>query len=343
MPRDSAGNTSFTSGVPVTGGTNISSAVFNALMADVYAMVQDSLSRSGKGGLLGPLKFADGSAAAPSIAFTEEGASGLHRAGANDHRYSIAGADVLKLLATGAYAAIFGPLTATSAVLKGAVADGASAVGTVLDNSVALANAGAKLASFRNAGVEKAHVDKDGNAFVAGVQASSGNLNGGTGVSVSITSQLADGPTSVGTAIDTTAAYSDAGAKLVSIRNDGAEKAYFDKDGKLFVAGTQVAPAPVLTDTPVAGSGWTVTAHSVKKNSDGLVTCHLKLAAGASPAAFQGAQLSAGFRPPVNSTIIWWNDTDGTETSGTLNSTGWVAPPNTANKTFSIHVSFYAA
>jgi hypothetical protein len=162
MPRDSAGNTSFTSGVPVTGGTNISSAVFNALMADVYAMVQDSLSRSGKGGLLGPLKFADGSAAAPSIAFTEEGASGLHRAGANDHRYSIAGADVLKLLATGAYAAIFGPLTATSAVLKGAVADGASAVGTVLDNSIALANSTAKLASFRNAGVEKAYVDKDG-------------------------------------------------------------------------------------------------------------------------------------------------------------------------------------
>jgi hypothetical protein len=162
MPRDSAGNTSFTSGVPVTGGTNISSAVFNALMADVYAMVQDSLSRSGKGGLLGPLKFADGSAAAPSIAFTEEGASGLHRAGANDHRYSIAGADVLKLLATGAYAAIFGPLTATSAVLKGAVADGASAVGTVLDNSIALASSSAKLVSVRTGGTEKAWVGVDG-------------------------------------------------------------------------------------------------------------------------------------------------------------------------------------
>jgi hypothetical protein len=49
-----------------------------------------------------------------------------------------------------------------SATIKGAIADGASAVGVILDNVGALANAGAKALSVRVNGVEKFYLDKNG-------------------------------------------------------------------------------------------------------------------------------------------------------------------------------------
>lgn len=45
---------------------------------------------------------------------------------------------------------------------QGGVADGASAVGVILNNTTALSNAGAKLVSIRNAGSEKAYFDTAG-------------------------------------------------------------------------------------------------------------------------------------------------------------------------------------
>ena len=52
MPRDASGNMTLPVGNPVVSGTAISSAVQNATMADLAAEIQDSLSRSGKGGML---------------------------------------------------------------------------------------------------------------------------------------------------------------------------------------------------------------------------------------------------------------------------------------------------
>lgn len=46
--------------------------------------------------------------------------------------------------------------------LKGWVADGAAAIGLVLDTQTTLSTAGAKIASFRNNTVEKVSIDKDG-------------------------------------------------------------------------------------------------------------------------------------------------------------------------------------
>jgi len=57
---------------------------------------------------------------------------------------------------------------ATYLFLSGTVANGASAVGTVLDNSTSLSTAGAKITSFRNATVEKAYVDYAGLGYFAG-------------------------------------------------------------------------------------------------------------------------------------------------------------------------------
>jgi hypothetical protein len=53
---------------------------------------------------------------------------------------------------------------------------------------------------------------------------------------------LADGATAVGHIVDTNAAYSTAGAKIVSVRTNGVEKNSFDKDGKLGSVALQSPP-----------------------------------------------------------------------------------------------------
>lgn len=97
MPRDINGNYTLPAGNPVVSGTLIESVWCNTTMDDIAAALSDSLSRSGSGGMLGPMRFADGSAAAPGIGFTNEPTSGWYRAGLNDFRFSIAGADWLKI------------------------------------------------------------------------------------------------------------------------------------------------------------------------------------------------------------------------------------------------------
>jgi hypothetical protein len=62
----------------------------------------------------------------------------------------------------------FSQLGAVAAKIKGAMADGASAVGTILDTAIALTTSGAKLLSLRNNGTEKAYFDKDGGATFSG-------------------------------------------------------------------------------------------------------------------------------------------------------------------------------
>lgn len=151
MPRNSSGTMTLPAGNPVTSGTTISSSTHNSTMGDLATELTDSLSRSGKGGMTAPLRTTDGTVNAPSHSFTSDTDTGAYLAAAGDLRLTVAGVDRLKL-------------PAGSAELKGATADGAAAVGVVLDNTIALANAGAKLASVRNAGTEKAYVGPKGNA-----------------------------------------------------------------------------------------------------------------------------------------------------------------------------------
>lgn len=57
------------------------------------------------------------------------------------------------------------------------------------------------------------------------------------GDTFAIRGEETDGATAVGVILDNTGALADAGAKLVSIRNDGSEKAYFGALGELRVGG----------------------------------------------------------------------------------------------------------
>lgn len=97
MSRDSNGNYTLPSGNPVITGTTITSTWANTTMEDIAAELTDSLDRSGKGGMLAPLKLIDGTKSAPALTFSSEPTLGWYRAGAGDMRATIGGSDVLTI------------------------------------------------------------------------------------------------------------------------------------------------------------------------------------------------------------------------------------------------------
>ena len=100
MSRNATGTYTLVAGNPVVTGTVIESTWANNTLADMTAAMTDSLSRSGLGGMLVPMKVADGSAANPSYSFTNFPTSGMYMAGAGDVRLSVTGIDRLRLLAS---------------------------------------------------------------------------------------------------------------------------------------------------------------------------------------------------------------------------------------------------
>jgi hypothetical protein len=159
MPRDANGDMTLPSENPVTTDTVIDSTVHNATMEDIRAELEDSLSRSGKGGMLVPIPNPDGSVGGPGITFEDEMTSGLYRAGANDVRMSIGGSAVWRWVA--------GLTENITGILRSGVANGASAIAHLLNTNVAYTTAGAKLLSVQNNGAEKAAIDKDGTLTLA--------------------------------------------------------------------------------------------------------------------------------------------------------------------------------
>jgi hypothetical protein len=101
MARNASGAYTLPSGNPVVTGTNVTSTWGNTTMTDVATEMTDSLSRTGKGGMLAPLKTINGTAGAPVYTFTNFPTSGWYIAGVGDVRMSITGTDRLKVLATG--------------------------------------------------------------------------------------------------------------------------------------------------------------------------------------------------------------------------------------------------
>lgn len=98
MSRNSSGTYTLPAGNPVAVGTTIEATWANNTMNDLASEMTDSLSRSGKGGMLASLKIVDGSKAAPGQAFIDEPGSGWYRAATNDIRFSIAGEDAIRFV-----------------------------------------------------------------------------------------------------------------------------------------------------------------------------------------------------------------------------------------------------
>lgn len=123
MPRDINGNFSLDPSNPVIPGSVIETGWANPTLQDIAAALTDSLSRSGSGGMLAPFRFADGTLAAPGIAFTNEPSSGLYRAALNDIRFAIGSSDVLRFIPSGvvipAGKTLTGGLTITGGSING--------------------------------------------------------------------------------------------------------------------------------------------------------------------------------------------------------------------------------
>lgn len=166
MSRDSGGT--FTVVNSFVAGTVIKSAEVNTNFTDAGAEITDSLSRSGKGAMLSPLKLSTGSNALPGLAFAADVGAGLWlpatntvrmvALGANLQQWSptavsitpalsaAAGLTVTNSIANGAGITTTGTGSGAGVVAKGGVGDAAGVVGfgdaTAPVGSTALGNGG---------------------------------------------------------------------------------------------------------------------------------------------------------------------------------------------------------
>ncbi|NPC47113.1 hypothetical protein D7X99_12390 [Corallococcus sp. AB032C] len=76
--RNSSGTYTLPTGNPVVPGTTISSTWANSTLGDISTELTDSLSRSGSGAMLAPLKLNSGTLAAPGLSFDVALATGLY-------------------------------------------------------------------------------------------------------------------------------------------------------------------------------------------------------------------------------------------------------------------------
>jgi hypothetical protein len=101
MPRDSNGNYTLPAGNPVVTGTVIATAWANPTLGDVANEMTNSLDRQGRGGMLAPFKFLDGTAGAPGMTWTSEPSMGFFRAGASDMGATVAGVPRMRWTSVG--------------------------------------------------------------------------------------------------------------------------------------------------------------------------------------------------------------------------------------------------
>ncbi len=101
MPRDSAGNYSLVSGNPVQSGEVISSSWANNTLDDVAVALSDSLDRNGRGGMLAPFRFSDGTSLLPGASWVNETTTGFYRFDGGDLRVAVLTQDVMRWQTSG--------------------------------------------------------------------------------------------------------------------------------------------------------------------------------------------------------------------------------------------------
>lgn len=95
MPRDTDGTYTLPL-PPVVSGTTISSSWANVTMDDIATTLTQSLDRQGRGGMLAPFQFDDGTQSLPGATWAAEPTTGFYRAGLGDLRTTILGQDLLR-------------------------------------------------------------------------------------------------------------------------------------------------------------------------------------------------------------------------------------------------------
>ena len=235
----------------------------------------------------------DGNVTNPSITFAGDPDTGLYTGGSG--QLAVASNGVNRAIFSGNTLSIdaINTLTSVSMNIVGRALTGPTAVGIILDTLNELNTSGAKVLSIRNAGVEKAYIDKDGDFVTGGTI----TVNGGaldvnsiypTGATFfTIYGNIADGATAVGTKIGNIYALTIAGAKIASFYSDNVatEEAYIDKDGGYYIVDGGIMGTTNngnLTLSP-NGTGITqvgdagATSHSFAANDDLFVSGNLEI------------------------------------------------------------------
>lgn len=91
MARNPSGTYTLPAGNPVVDGTTITTTWANQTLSDIATALTESLSRSGQGGMLAPLKIVDGSEGAPGLIFGLDPDTGMYRIAANELGIAVAG------------------------------------------------------------------------------------------------------------------------------------------------------------------------------------------------------------------------------------------------------------
>lgn len=91
MARNPSGTYTLPAGNPVVDGTTIATTWANQTLSDIATALTESLSRSGQGGMLAPLKIVDGSEGAPGLIFGLDPDTGMYRIAANELGIAVAG------------------------------------------------------------------------------------------------------------------------------------------------------------------------------------------------------------------------------------------------------------
>ena len=123
-------------------------------------------------------------------------------------------------------------------VVRSAMADGATAVGLIVDTTTAWSNAAARILSIRTNAVVVASFDTAGTLFSPQVQNST---------SVTLMSSAADGAAAVAGIVDTTTAWANATSKILSLRTNAVEQFNFRPSGHIY--GDSANPYVQLDDS----------------------------------------------------------------------------------------------
>lgn len=216
MSRNTSGTYALPTGNPVQSGTVIASTWANETLGDLGAEMTDSLNRSGKGGMLAPLKVDTGTAAAPAVTWAADPDSGLYRAGVNSVGMSAGATQIQRWETTGT--AISVSLTVTTPALNtiGVVAvgngtgAGISTTGGASGNGVTALGGGAGSGISATGGASGAGVTALGGGSAAGISATggatgaggsfSGGATGGNGITATATGTANSGGIFIGAA-----------------------------------------------------------------------------------------------------------------------------------------------
>jgi len=163
MGRNAGGTYSLPAGNPVVTGTTITSSWANTTLSDLATEMTDSLSRSGKGGMLAgkQLSIDAGTVAAPGLVCGTDIASGIYRVGLNDIGLTINGVKVMEWTSAGPIASILQNTAANASFSLLGNRNAADAGADVVSNSTATRTAG-NLHEFQNNTVAKLDVDFSG-------------------------------------------------------------------------------------------------------------------------------------------------------------------------------------